>query len=287
MKRLSSSNAVVAASAASAVISCPSRDISQTAPAGTPEGKEGWRRFWGGSGDRIRYPRTHITAPKGSGIPKLRKTHIEWKFYHGLGGRIGRYDAGRYISDFEFADGTPAPATRARHALLSFHDRQLFEMIQSAALVEGLAETNRLPRIPGVREQREWDPSIPLFLDDMDDHGAPPSLQSVADGLSKGADAAQRRADAHFRDQQAAMDGKTIIKNTASEGESLTPITMFASYSPAAMFTEKQNRGYKGVAGASKPSPFDRRRWNMTDNFLVYKGPKARNTIGDGQVKSA
>jgi hypothetical protein len=80
----------------------------------------------------------------------------------------------RDIPDWEFADGSPAPHTRRRYAHEHYRHKILYQFIKAGACVESRAAEGSLPRVPGTKEQRDWDPQIPLFLEDVDEAGAAP-----------------------------------------------------------------------------------------------------------------
>eukprot|EP00756_Hemistasia_phaeocysticola_P061030 Hpha_TRINITY_DN4524_c0_g1::TRINITY_DN4524_c0_g1_i1::g.115409::m.115409 len=66
--------------------------------------------------------------------------------------------------DWEFADGTPPPAT----AVQSYHKRSLRyymeSIIEACATVEEMAEKNQLPIRPATENIRRYDPRVPLYL---------------------------------------------------------------------------------------------------------------------------
>jgi hypothetical protein len=175
-------------------------------------------------------------------------------------------------------------------------------MIKAAAVVEDAAERAWLPRVPGTAEQRDWDPEIPLFLDDVDEHGkvpvshylqrergegggGPPFTEPSASS-SNGRSATmsysarmglvqQSRMDRKF--EKAGVSGKHQATNTNQPGgESLEPITMFASYDPAAFISEPIPR-----INSDRRPIWSRRRWVMSNEFLVPKSAKPKNTIKD------
>lgn len=135
------------------------------------------------------------------------------------------------------------------------------QLIRAGAAVERFEADNLLPHIPGTAEQRDWDPAIPLFLEDLDEHGRPPTvLQSVTD----------RVVDERFAD---AVAKATHLANPHA-GETLEPNTMFASYDPASFVSDE-------VKADQRRPYWSRRRWALTDNFLVPMSPKPKNTIMD------
>lgn len=247
----------------------------------------GWQRYWGSFGGRVSYPTAvpplypfnRGAREDGSPITQKRKTTLEWRLHHGNGVRWGHLGPTREVADYEFSDGTPMSMSSNRYALKHFQDKQIEMLIRAAAVVEELAETNGLPRIPGVKEQRDWDPEIPLFLSDVDEHGAVPVISTRN---PKGQSPLSIRM--HYAEELAQKNpyingsknsGKTIIKDAAKEGDSLEPLTLFASYDPAEMFEER-------LTPKDKRRPhWNTRRWNISKNFVATKAPKSKNTIAD------
>lgn len=192
--------------------------------------------------------------------PTFRKTHVEWMLHHGHGDRHCKYGPTREIADFEYTDGTPSPISRRRFAFKHHQDHLLVQLIRAGATVERWEHEGKLPRIPGVPEQRNWDPEIPLFLEDVDEHGRPPMPTDMK----------QRVVNERFEDQS-----RTPI-NLANPhaGEELEPNTMFSSYDPAAFVSDDIKMDVR------KPY-WSRRRWALSNNFMVPVSPKAKNTIAD------
>ena len=153
------------------------RCVSGVVPTGG--GKE-WDDFW----SKVEYPskkeqRIHDGLRQPVGM--ISKREQAQKFGARLSG--GRLMEGSYIprgQEWEFADGTPAPASRRDFGVQRNIDATIAQAVRAGARAEELAETGRLPRIPGSKEQRAWDPNIPLFLDDVDEHGAMPANASVS-----------------------------------------------------------------------------------------------------------
>ncbi|KAK7197839.1 hypothetical protein NESM_000737300 [Novymonas esmeraldas] len=195
--------------------------------------------------------------------PRFRKTHIEWMLHHGHGDRYGKYGPSREVADFEYADGTPSSIGSKRFALKHHQDHLLVQLIRAAATVERFEAEELLPRIPGTREQRDWDPEVPLFLEDMDELGRAP--RPVA------ADMTSRVMEERFAQQHRRTP--VNLANTHA-GETLQPNTMFATYDPAAFVSDAV------VADARRPF-WSRRRWALSDTFMVPMSPKAKNTIKD------
>jgi hypothetical protein len=167
----------------------------------------------------------------------------------------------RETSDFEYSDGTPAPLSLKRFSWKHHQDHLIVQLIRAGAAVEALADQDQLPRIPGTAEQRDWDPEIPLFLDDLDEHGKAPMWHYTAE-------------DRHITES---MKAAGISKKLANKyhGESLEPITMFASYDPQAFVNDSTRTRDDG-----RPL-WSRRRWNLNNDFSVYRPPRAKNTIPD------
>jgi hypothetical protein len=200
---------------------------------------------------------------------KFRKTSVEWRLHHKNGVRYGNIGPTREIADFEYADGTPAPMSGKRFALKHHQDHLLVQLIRAGATVEKAAANGYLPRIPGVPEQRNWDPEIPLFLEDADEHGkAPKSVYESETVMS-------RHIDAKFAGGDGAARGGSPSAVNRHAGETLEPITMFASYDPASFVVEPIAR-----MEPRKPT-WSRRRWALSDEFLVPKSPQPKNTIKD------
>ena len=232
-----------------------------------------WRDYWGGENMSPSYPSSMSEHP----ILKLRKTHVEWRTHHGHGARLGSYGPTREIADFEYSDGTPAPVSRRRWTFSHHQDHLLVQVIKAAAAVEVAASRNLLPRVPGTQEQRDWDPEIPLFLDDLDEHGQAP----IAHYTGPAGDGAANKIRSEKTRQK--VDGRFVgvhnkhqsINMNQPGGETLEPITMFASYDPAAFVREPLK-----PPQASRPL-WSRRRWALTNEFLIPRNPKAKNTIKD------
>ncbi|KAG8346614.1 hypothetical protein ERJ75_001003400 [Trypanosoma vivax] len=220
------------------------------------------RAPWAPPGVKPKYPQctSELQLPR----PRMRKTHTEWMLYHGHGGRPGMYGPSREIADFEFADGTPASISGRRFAFKHHQDHLLVQLIRAAATVERYEASGQLPRVPGTAEQRNWDPAIPLFLDDVDEHGRPPPPPPPRDMCMR------------LVDER--MEKTTQTPNELAnrhEGETLEANTMFASYDPSAFVSDR-------VQLRDERRPYwSRRRWALTDKFLVPKSPKAKNTIKD------
>ncbi|RNF02909.1 hypothetical protein TraAM80_06112 [Trypanosoma rangeli] len=214
---------------------------------------------WAAPGEAPKYPSalSEFPLPK----PRMRKTHTEWMFFHGHGGRPGMYGPTREIADFEFADGTPASISGRRFAFKHHQDHLLVQLIRAGAVVERQAAQGLLPRVPGTPEQRNWDPAIPLFLEDVDEQGRPPPTRSVCSRVVDERMGSPTRAPNATANRQ--------------EGDTLEANTMFESYDPQAFVSDH-------VKMWDERRPYwSRRRWALTDKFLVPKSPKPKNTIKD------
>jgi hypothetical protein len=216
---------------------------------------------WQAYGAPARYPNSRTDHPQ----LKLLRTATEWRFYHGHGSRYGTEGPTRDVPDVEYSDGTPMSLSLRRFARAHHQDYLLVQLIRSAAQVERLAKAQLLPRIPGTPEQRDWDPEIPLFLEDVDEFGkAPPASTTRGEVLQASL--------------QKAFHAPVPQKNLANvhAGETLEPNTMFAAVDPSAFVTTRR------TSPRREGKPFwSRRRWNVSNEFLVPKAPKAKNTIKD------
>ncbi|KPA76562.1 putative mitochondrial hypothetical protein [Leptomonas pyrrhocoris] len=216
---------------------------------------------WAAPGEAPSYP--SVRSPFPLPQPRFRKTHIEWMLHHGHGDRYGKYGPSREIADFEYADGTPSSISSRRFAYKHHQDHLLVQLIRAGATVERFEEEELLPRIPGTPEQRDWDPEVPLFLEDLDEAGRPPRAMSP--------DMMARVMEERFTSDT----GRTPV-NLANKhaGESLEPNTMFATFDPAAFVSD--------AVRMDERKPFwSRRRWALNDNFMVPMSPKPKNTIPD------
>ncbi|KEG10058.1 hypothetical protein DQ04_04241040 [Trypanosoma grayi] len=224
---------------------------------------------WPAVGERPQYPSALSESPLPR--PRMRKTHTEWMFFHGHGGRPGMYGPSREIADFEFADGTPASVSSRRFAFKHHQDHLLVQLIRAGAVVERHAVSGLLPRVPGTAEQRDWDPAIPLFLEDVDERGRPPPPPRSSGNGNATADMCARVVDERMA--RSAPTPSELANHHA--GEELEPNLMFASYDPSAFVNDQ-------VQMRENKRPYwSRRRWALTDRFLVPKSPKPKNTIKD------
>ncbi|EPY27859.1 hypothetical protein STCU_05479 [Strigomonas culicis] len=215
---------------------------------------------WPAAGEAPVYPSARSAFPRAR--PAFRKSHVEWRLHHGNGPRLGVYGPSRDVADFEFADGTPAPANLRRFAYKHHQDHLLVQLIRAGAQVERHAAEGLLPRVPGTAEQRAWDPEIPLFLEDLDERGAPPAPRPR--------DMTSRVMDERLR---AGARAPNHVANV-HQGETLEPNTMFATYDPKAFVADD-------VKAEKKRPYWSRRRWALNDNFMVPVSPKPKNTIKD------
>ncbi|EPY39156.1 hypothetical protein AGDE_04773 [Angomonas deanei] len=207
------------------------------------------------------YPSPHSQFPLPA--PKFRKTAVEWRYHHGHGARLGQYGPLRDRADYEHADGTPIAITRSRFAFQHHTDHLLVQLIRAGAAVERYEEERLLPAVPGTAEQRAWDVSIPLYLQDVDEKGKAPVPSSVLG----------RHLEEVFADRQTAAP--TQVEDRHS-GESLEPNTLFATYDPSAFVVSENDR----TSSIEQKRPiWSRRRWALNDNFMVPKSPKPKNTI--------
>ncbi|CCW61916.1 unnamed protein product [Phytomonas sp. EM1] len=190
--------------------------------------------------------------------------------HHGHGDRHSKYGPSREIADFEYADGTPSAISPARFSFKHHQDHLLVQLIRAGAVVERYEEEGLLPRIPGTPEQRDWDPEIPLFLDDLDERGRPPIPKEDSSSSSLQSNVVEKMVEDRFRAQT-----RTPI-NLANRhaGEELEPNVMFASYDPKAFVADRIKADYR------RPH-WSRRRWALTDNFMLPINPKPKNTIPD------
>lgn len=226
------------------------------------------------------YAKSEFPLPR----PQFRKTHIEWMLHHGHGDRYGKYGPTREVADFEYADGTPSPISRRRFALKHHQDHLLVQLIRAGAAVEQYEESGMLPRVPGTREQRDWDVQIPLFLDDLDERGLPAATTTSRHGPTEGAKSTLSSGKAHIHASTVARTVDEYFKTSSTSRKltspghepatELTPNTMFATYDPEAFVSDR-------VEADKRRPHWSRRRWALTDNFMVHVSPKPKNTIKD------
>jgi len=143
-----------------------------------------WNKFWTREPHKVTYPDPRSQHPVPSVKNKLRKTRREWERYHGFGQGSASHGENREIPDWEYADGTPQTPSKTNYHWIYYKNKLLFQAIRSGAEVEKYIAQGRMPNIPGTKESREWDPQIPLFLEDVDEQGAMPPPNAVALDLS-------------------------------------------------------------------------------------------------------
>lgn len=231
------------------------------------------------------YPNPWTSFPLAQ--PKFRKTHVEWLLHHGHGERLGKYGPSRNLPDFEYADGTPSSISPRRFAFKHHLDHMLVQLIRAGATVERYEARQMLPRVPGVKEQRDWDPEIPLFLDDLDERGNVSAMIRTASSgftealLEKRFDSSQNTTTpinvsrpAPYRDRNKGSRGNF----DEEDGSVFSPLevnTMFATYDPKAFIDNE-------IPKVDRQRPFwSRRRWSLSDNFMLPVSPKPKNTIKD------
>ncbi|KNH07361.1 hypothetical protein XU18_1893 [Perkinsela sp. CCAP 1560/4] len=161
--------------------------MSQAYPLGE---RPHWSSFW--KRDKS-YPSVRPGHPVEAVNRRLRKSTREWQRYHGFGNSAMSQGLAKEIPDWEYADGTPGTASMSNYHFLYYKNKLLFQIIKSAALVEQRLAEGTMPKIPGTRSSRDWDPQIPLFLEDSDDCGqhAPPN--AIALDLSEISDLKMKR----------------------------------------------------------------------------------------------
>ena len=123
----------------------------------------------------------------------MRKTMREWERYHGFGNRVTQQGIAKEIPDWEYADGTPQTATMSQYHFTYYKNKLLFQIIKSAALVERRLRDGAMPKIPGTQSSRDWDPQIPLFLEDSDESGQHAPKNAVAMDLTEVNDLKMKR----------------------------------------------------------------------------------------------
>ena len=183
-----------------------------------------WKAYWGYGVPR---PTDGTTEhPSRFARRQLRKNVQEWREYHGTGALVDD------VAQWEFADGTPPPHRPVNHSTQHWEHKVLHQFIVAGAAVEALAAEGRLPRVPATQVQRDWDPQIPLFLEDADEHG------------------------------KAAWDPATAADAPADAAtEELTPLVV-GETDPAAFVKEPYPTPER-----ERPH-WNRRLWGLTPNFL-------------------
>uniref|UniRef100_A0A7S1QJ23 39S ribosomal protein L52, mitochondrial n=1 Tax=Neobodo designis TaxID=312471 RepID=A0A7S1QJ23_NEODS len=195
-------------------------------------------------------PSPHTPAP--TRVRYARKRH-EWREFYGHGASAGHQGRLREIPDWEFADGTPAPHNARRHAFEWHKHNLLYQIIEAGAIVEELAAADRLPMVPATKAQRDWDPNVPLFLEDQDERGARPSV---------------------YRGEYSAADIPSHLDADLKPRErgDMPPATV-ESYNPSEFVDDR--------IVAKKPEPFwNKRLWALSNEFFIQRYRKNTNTLG-------
>jgi hypothetical protein len=210
------------------------------------------------------WPNERGTLPERNTPHPHRQLHIarsrtDWRVIHGHGARLGHMGRPREIPDWEFADGTPAPHNSKRHAFEFHKHHLLYQFIEAGAEVESRAAQGKLPIIPSTTVQRDWDPNVPLFLEDVDERGARPSVfrqfvapQAVSSQLSTDLEPKEREL------QPAVIEG----------------------FEPSELLSEER------VSKTKKTPPFwNKRLWALTNEFLMKKPTRNPNALGQPPKK--
>jgi len=196
-------------------------------------------------------PSTHTPHPT---QPHLYgRSRREWRQYHGHGAALGHMGRLREIPDWEFTDGTPAPHSGRRHAFEFYKHHLIFQIIEAGATVEELAANDRLPMVPASKAQRDWDPKVPLFLEDHDERGARPTV---------------------YRGEYTAADIPTNLDADLRPRERDMPPATVESYTPSEFVTEP-------VLTPTRAKPFwNKRLWALSNEFFIERHRKNPNTLG-------
>jgi hypothetical protein len=230
-----------------------------------------WKKIW--SYERptaASYPKGSMNHPHPKLNNKLRKTSFEWMNYYGHGARMNHMGPSREIPDWEFDDGTPAPHNAKRYAYLVHKHDLIAQMIRAGAEVERRAESDTLPRIPSSAAQRDWDPEIPLFLEDDDERGGSPAPEWFVP--SQKFSSIPRNAYAQAAKKHPDIPAEVGKKDPGAE--ELSVLTPISEYEPSSFISEK-------VPLMDKRRPlWSRRLWSLTDEFLLHKPQRHKNTIG-------
>jgi hypothetical protein len=224
----------------------------------TARGRERpWTDFW--SAEKPVLPDSRSQHPHPEIRKKLRKTKAEWRQHHGHGMRLGHMGDAREVADWEHADGTPAPHGPSRYSFLHHKHHLLHQFIDAGAIVEDRTTDRRLPRIPSTKLHRDWDPEIPLFLEDADERGAAPE---------------QFRSDGPEFDGAAPKQWMSSDLSPRAGGDVLEAEQLKGQYDPAEFIHE-------AVPLKDPRRPFwNRRLWALTSEFLLKKPKRNKNTIG-------
>ena len=259
MRRLTGRETSAMAAAAAVVVG--RREVYQ---ASTQSAPSSWKEYWRGENEKPVYPDARSPHPLKQ--INMRKTRTEWTIHHGNGKRMGMYGPLRDVADWEYADGTPSPTSKRRHAYMFHLDHTVVQMIRAGAAVERLADAGALPKVPATREQRAWDPQIPLFLEDEDEHGTPPVQKSGSGRLSQ--------MTSKFIESKYTQDRTSSELVDKDSDEKLEPITMFANYNPESFISEN----FKD--DARRPH-WSKRKWSLTQDFIVNHKPRGTNSVPD------
>ena len=232
-----------------------------------------WNSYW--THHKPMAPSAGVAHPQPYLRSRLRKDVTEWRVYHGHGWTTGLYGPTREIADWEFADGTPAPHSLSRYMFLAHRHDLLRQVIRAGAIVEELAALNQLPRIPATPEQRAWDPELPLFLDDLDERGrfigATPGAPRRTSAASKRKSVTDVVRPKNFSSEEVDGFEPLELRLSAAQDES-------QEYEPSAMFRESE---VAKPPGESARPYWNRRLWNLTNDFFIPKAPKNKNFIDD------
>ena len=222
---------------------------------GEAESKD-WTDFWSTveTPSSSQYPRGEDGLPQHAGL--YRKSRMNWWTHHGSKHPNSVHAAESDLPDWEYADGTPAPLEKLNAKRDVYFHNNFGQIVAAAARAEELAEQGRLPLIPGSKEQRDWDPNIPLFLEDEDEHGVfPTDAQTAAPGDLNDPSSLKAVSLPEASSRHHGFDGS------------------HAPYNPAQLFTEN----------VRPPStrPLQRRKWALTNEFLIKKPTKPHNVINE------
>ena len=161
--------------------------MSQAFPLGD---RPHWSHFWKKD---VSYPSVHPGHPMERVNKRMRKSVREWERYHGFGNRATGQGLAKEIPDWEYADGTPGTPSKSKYHFTYYKNKLLFQIIKSAAFVEKRLADGAMPKIPGTQSSRDWDPQIPLFLEDSDECGQHAPANAIAMDLTEVSDLKMRR----------------------------------------------------------------------------------------------
>eukprot|EP00759_Apiculatamorpha_spiralis_P023176 PhF_6_TR27032/c0_g1_i2/m.39482 len=120
------------------------------------------------------YPSSRTQHPNKYVARRLRKSRLEWERHHGSGQNVNAQGLMREVNEWSYADGTPGTVSKSEYHFRYYKNKLLYQIIRSAAEVEKRIAEGRIPKIPGTKETRDWDPQVPLFLEDVDEAGVGP-----------------------------------------------------------------------------------------------------------------